>query len=218
MINLPQTIISQYANSPVMLSLLSSLNLAIDPTADFDAFFDTVWNVNTAVGYGLDVWGRIVGIDRYIVIPGNTLFLGFNEAGTWQDFGFGTLWDGNTNELSQSSITEMNDDNFRQAILAKALANISNCSAFSINRILMLLFGGPLRSACYVVDNQDMSFDQIKAARMAVKAARAKENTEMLNSRYLLAKRSSAEIVMSGREAHPGRTDSQPPWSDVGAA
>ena len=156
--NLEQTIISQYANSPILLAVLTSLNQSIDPTADFNTLFNMMWNINTAVGYGLDVWGRIVGIDRYIVIPGNTLFLGFKEAGTWQDFGYGVLWDGDINELTQSSVKPMSDNVFRQAILAKALSNISNCSAPAINKILTLLFGGPY-GPCYVIDNCNMSFD-----------------------------------------------------------
>ena len=45
----------------------------------------------------------------------------------------------------------------------------------------------------YGPTNQDMSFDQIKAGRLAVKAARAKEHMEMLNSRYVLAKKTTAE-------------------------
>jgi hypothetical protein len=55
----------------------------------------------------------------------------------------------------------------------------------------------------YGPTNQDVSFNQIKAARMAVKAARAKEHMEMLNSRYLLAKKTSAEVFMSGGKPIP---------------
>lgn len=55
----------------------------------------------------------------------------------------------------------------------------------------------------YGPTNQDQSFDQIKAARMAVKDARAKEHMEMLNSRYVLAKKTSAEVFMSGGKPIP---------------
>ncbi len=41
----------------------------IDPTADLNAFYDLVWNVATAQGWGLDVWGRIVGVTRNLNIP-----------------------------------------------------------------------------------------------------------------------------------------------------
>lgn len=49
----------------------------------------------------------------------------------------------------------------------------------------------------------DMSFDQIKAARMAVKEARAKEHMDMLSSRYDLAKKTTTEVTMSGGKPIP---------------
>jgi len=55
----------------------------------------------------------------------------------------------------------------------------------------------------YGPTNQDMTFDQIKAGRMAVKAARAKEHKEMLTSRYVLAKKTSPDVFMSGGKPIP---------------
>lgn len=51
--------------------------------------------------------------------------------------------------------------------------------------------------------NQDTSFDQIKAARLAVKAESAKEHMELLNSRYDLSKKTSSENLMSGGKPIP---------------
>ncbi|MEW6051767.1 MAG: cytochrome B6 [Candidatus Zixiibacteriota bacterium] len=55
----------------------------------------------------------------------------------------------------------------------------------------------------YGPTNLSQSFDQIKAERMAVKAARAKEHMEMLNSRYDLTKKTAADIAMSGGKPIP---------------
>jgi len=55
----------------------------------------------------------------------------------------------------------------------------------------------------YGPTNQDSTFETIKAERMAVKAKRAKEHMEMLNSRYDLSNKVSAEIRMSGGKAIP---------------
>jgi hypothetical protein len=65
---LEQTIASQYANSPTILALINNFNTYIDPRADLDNFYNIVWNVDTAEGFGLDIWGRIVGLPtgRYI--------------------------------------------------------------------------------------------------------------------------------------------------------
>ncbi len=51
--------------------------------------------------------------------------------------------------------------------------------------------------------NQDIPFEHIKAARMAVKAERANEHSALLNARYDLTKRSSGEVMMSGGKAIP---------------
>jgi len=55
----------------------------------------------------------------------------------------------------------------------------------------------------YGPTNQDVTFDQIKSARMAVKAERAKQHMELLNSRYELSKKVSAESLMSGGKPVP---------------
>ena len=67
--NVLQTVISQYGNSPTILALIESFNAAVDPTADIDNFLTHVWQVDTAQGFGLDIWGRVVGVSR--IIPTN---------------------------------------------------------------------------------------------------------------------------------------------------
>jgi cytochrome c peroxidase len=78
--------------------------------------------------------------------------------------------------------------------------------------ILILLFGivGAVAYAkqekivsSYGPTNQDMTFEQIKAERMAVKAERAKEHMKMLESRYDLSKKTSDKVFMSGGKAVP---------------
>ena len=73
------TIVSQMANSPTVLRLLESASEYLDPAADLDRFYNLIWNVNTAQGYGLDVWGRIVGVSRIINVA-DTSYFGFKEA------------------------------------------------------------------------------------------------------------------------------------------
>ncbi len=80
MIDVERTIISQYGNSPTILQLVQNMNAYLDPRADFDAFFDYVWNVDTAQGFGLDIWGRIVNIRRELQIPDAPVYFGFNDA------------------------------------------------------------------------------------------------------------------------------------------
>jgi hypothetical protein len=64
--NVEQTIISQYGNSATITKLICNMNEYIDPCADIDNFYNFVWNVETAIGFGLDIWGEIVGVSREI--------------------------------------------------------------------------------------------------------------------------------------------------------
>jgi hypothetical protein len=145
--NYKQTIISQYANSPTLLQLIESMNDYIDPAADFATFYDYVWNVDTAKGFGLDIWGRIVGIGRYLTIPNPApIVLGFDEGQDYQPFDQAPFYDGGPNTITYT----LDDDSFRTLILVKALGNISSCTAASLNQLLRNLFVN--RGRCYVND------------------------------------------------------------------
>lgn len=148
-----RTILSQYANSEILTTIIGDLFECLDQTANFDAFFDLIWNVDTAQGYGLDVWGRIVGVSRVLQIPVATTYLGFEEMGGAQVEGFNQApfyaGDPVTNNYSLS------DDAYRLLIFAKALANITDGSVASINRLLLSLF--PNRGNCYVTDGLNMT-------------------------------------------------------------
>lgn len=156
------TIISQYANSPIIDDWITSFNAAMDQTANIDNFYDLMWNVLTAQGYGLDVWGRIVGVTRVVQVPNSTTgaFFGFEEAaGSWTGFGpqigGGPFFGGSTITTTVS----LSDTDFRRLVLAKAAGNISNGSIPSVNAILLALF--PNRGDCFVQDNLNMSVTYI---------------------------------------------------------
>ena len=146
------TLISQYANSPVLQALIQVISDNVDPTRNIDLFFDTLWNLDTAQGYGLDVWGRIVGVNRVLpIVPSK--YLGFEEATdvSADPFGQSPLY----NHQALTSNYALSDSAFRLLILAKAASNITDCSVKSINAILRMLF--PAEGVCYVTDNQDMT-------------------------------------------------------------
>ncbi|WP_258231375.1 DUF2612 domain-containing protein [Achromobacter pulmonis] len=147
-----RTVISQYANSPTLRQLIRNMDEYINPDTDFDAFYDYVWNVETAQGFGLDIWGRIVGVGRMLTIPGDETFLGYNEALNWQPFNQAPMYTG----VQTSQTYRLADDAYRKLILVKALANISDCTSPSLNRLLTNLFAG--RGRCYVSDTGKMEF------------------------------------------------------------
>ena len=150
--NYLRTIISQYANSEILTRLKANMDAYIDQTANFQSLFDMIWNVDTAQGYGLDVWGRIVGVSRTlnVVSPGD--YFGFQEAlpGS-QPFNQSPFYIG----TPLTTNYELSDSAFRVLIFAKALSNICDGSIPAINQILMKLF--PNRGNAYVVDGLDMT-------------------------------------------------------------
>lgn len=162
------TIMAQYANSPRLTGMIESFNTAMDMTRPMEDFYDMIWNIQTAVEYGLEVWGRIVGVQRAIQIPGNVSLFGFNEAGSsWTGFDQGGFFSGQS--ISQNYI--LSDPDFRTLILAKAAGNISDGSIPAVNQILLTLF--PNRGVCYVADGLNMSLTytfgfQLTAPELAI--------------------------------------------------
>lgn len=156
--NYEATILRQYANSPKLLSLIGSFNIAIDTGDDFDSIYDMYFNLQTAVGYGLDCWGKIVGVSRYMPMTANTAFFGFDEAylpdklvTNPQPFDTYTFNTG----VTRNSRYSLPDESYRKLIFVKAMSNISDCTAKNINALLNYLFSES--GECHVQDNLDMT-------------------------------------------------------------
>lgn len=145
-----QTIISEFANSPIITQLCTNMGQYVDPTRDLDQFYDTMWNIDTAQGYGLDVWGRILGASRTIAQSISTgPYFGFKEPNTpavLTGFGQAPFFQGQQLTGNFSLV----DSQFRTLLLTKALVNICDGSIPSINQILLNLFPG--LGACYIVE------------------------------------------------------------------
>lgn len=164
MIDVERTIISQYANSSTIVQLIQNMNEYIDPRANMDAFYNAVWNVDTAVGFGLDIWGRIVGVSRLLQIPGSDPIVGFDNASEpndWYPMSQGRF--ARENEVSTSY--ELLDDGYRVLILTKALANITRTTAPALNQLLKNMFPG--RGRAYVRDLGDMSMQFVFNFRLS---------------------------------------------------
>jgi hypothetical protein len=152
MIDFEKTIISQFANSPTIVGLVTNMNSYIDQTANFQQFYDFVWNVNTAQGFGLDIWGRIVDVKRTLTINAPVLNFGFQDGlKDTAPFGQSPFYNG----TPATSTYTLSDDAYRTLILAKALANISATTSQALNQLLRNLF--PNRGRCYVNDMGGMA-------------------------------------------------------------
>ena len=154
-----ETLLAQYANSPTITALVQSFNDWIDPAVDLDALYRDIWDIETANEHGLDIWGRIVGVGRYLELDFSPAYTGFAEAQTEatrftgsQPFGSGgTLFNG----MPVSKTYRLSADAYRSVILWKAMANISDATIPSINRLLQFMFKG--RGRAYAHDTGDMT-------------------------------------------------------------
>lgn len=162
------TVISQYANSPSLLLLCQSIADNLDQTVNFANFYAFVWNVDTAQGFGLDVWGKIVNVSRFLQIPTGALYVGFQDGSSGSpDPNPGGPYDVQPFNASGTFFTpqsatqtyELEDEPYRQLILAKALANISRSTVPTFNQILQRLFPG--RGNPYVVNDGAMNFQYV---------------------------------------------------------
>jgi hypothetical protein len=159
-----QTILSQYCSSPTINELLSSYSSAVDPAVDISNFYNNIWNIQTAQGQGLDDWGQIVNVSRYLLVPVTTNNFGFKEAFRTgyeavgpQPFGQAPFGYG----VQSTDTFALSDNDYRRLILVKAAANISGLSTPAINKLLQQFYGtsydGSPSGIAYVIDNRDMS-------------------------------------------------------------
>lgn len=127
------TVQSQYAASPRIRALIDGFSKRLDPAFDIDLLYTKIINIYTAEGWGLDNWGRILGIGREIEAINDDVFGFFGSLLT--PFNNGNFYyQGLTNTYSLS------DPAYRELLLVKALANISSADAHTLNLLLSRLF------------------------------------------------------------------------------
>jgi len=155
--NVRQTVISQYANSATILRLVDNMAEYLREGVNLAKFYQFVWNVDTAVGFGLDIWGRIVGVSRLLQIPGADPIVGFDNVSfpkDWYPMSEGR-W-ALENEITTAY--ELPDDAYRVLILTKALANIVTTTAPALNKLLKNMFPGRGRAFVRDLGNMAMQF------------------------------------------------------------
>lgn len=159
------TVISQYANSPTLLQLVEDFGQYFDPTENLQSFYLTVWNIDTAVGFGLDIWGIILGVSRVVTIAGVSGRFGFENSDSppdWENFGNlnesgvgGPFYSG---QIVGNSY-KLDDGPYRTLLLTKALANICATTPQALNALITNLFPG--RGVCYTLDLGGMQMSYV---------------------------------------------------------
>ena len=151
-----EPVISQYAASPRITSLLVRKAALLDPGKDLVLWFDSMFNPRSAEGVGLDIWGRIVGIGRMLRVT-NTEFFGFSLSGL-NPFDQAVFW----NPADAEGQYPLSDDAYRFLIFYKAMANIGRGDMASLNAMLQLLFEEKHGAgACFVLETGPMAIKAI---------------------------------------------------------
>lgn len=130
------TVQSQYSASPRILALAGMYWDMLNPGSEIQTMLDDMLNPSTARGYGLDVWGRIVGIKR-ATVPVSGEYLAFDpdplsnpDGDSWNNAPF--------NPLTPQGLAT--DTVFRVYVMVKAMMNIGNGSLADINKYFSLMF------------------------------------------------------------------------------
>lgn len=138
----------QYAASPILQALIDDWAENFGPDWQ-DQLYSIVWDVDTAQGFGLDIWGEIVVASRQLTVPASSKYFGYNTSTStqsWEPFNSATFYSG----TGDTQTYVLADNAYRVLILAKALSNISATDSKSLNQVLMQLF--PNRGTAYVND------------------------------------------------------------------
>ncbi|EFL6450600.1 DUF2612 domain-containing protein [Escherichia coli] len=151
-----ETILTQYSASHKLISIIDTFNQAVSIDEFTDEFIARVWDLTTNETYGLDVWGKIVGIGRYITSPIESDSFGFSEADAGAadyplPFNDAPFFAG----VQETTSVRLANDAYRTLIMCKAFSNISIATIPDINRFLKILFGD--RGRAYCVNYRDMT-------------------------------------------------------------
>ena len=116
-------LIGQYANSPVMLKLANGLGTLFDESGFIANWYNVVFNLETATGYGLDVWGLILNRSREFVYQGTKYYLqGAQTIG------------------SVTFTAEQMENLYRKILQLTAMRYIGNASLASLNSLIQFVF------------------------------------------------------------------------------
>lgn len=139
------TILRQYSASERLINIIDTFDQAVSLDDFTDDFITDVWDLTTNLSFGLDVWGKIVNISRYVEAEIDSDSFGFYEA---NDPGSSSLYPDVFNSspfyggVQETTNVRLGDDAYRTLILAKAFSNISIATIPEINQFLQMLFKG----------------------------------------------------------------------------
>ncbi|MDK1195288.1 DUF2612 domain-containing protein [Cronobacter dublinensis] len=154
------TVLTQYSASKNLLSVIDTFCQAVCIDEFTEEFISDVWDLTTCGPFGLDMWGKFVGVSRYVIAPTENESFGFGEAnGANPDyplpFDDAPFFSG----IQETTNVRLGDDAYRTLILCKAFSNLSVATIPEINVFLKMLFYR--RGRAYCSNYRDMTLGLI---------------------------------------------------------
>ncbi|MBS3894717.1 DUF2612 domain-containing protein [Serratia marcescens] len=147
----------QYSASPGINGIIASFEAAESLDGFTDEFLTHVWDIDTCGTFGLDIWGKIVGVSRTIRVDFEPDYFGFREARNpttpnySMPFNQAPFYRGE----ALSGVVRLENEPYRRLIKAKAFANITDATIPAINRFLTMLFRD--QGKVYCTSGRDMT-------------------------------------------------------------
>lgn len=151
-----ETVLTQYSASRKLLDIIGTFEQAVSLNDVTDRFVNDVWDITTCGTLGLDMWGKIVNVSRYVTTDIDNSAFGFGEANAGSveyptPFSDAPFYGG----VQETNYVRLSDNAYRTLILSKAFSNISIATLPEINRFLAFLFKG--RGKAYCVNYRNMT-------------------------------------------------------------
>ena len=124
-------LISQYANSEKILRLANGIRSMFSNAKLISDWYKIVYNIKTAKGFGLDIWGKILNQGR------NFVYTNPNTGVQTNYYLKGALTVDGT-YISEDEVEET----YRKVLFMKAISLITNATEKSLNELLQFYFEG----------------------------------------------------------------------------
>lgn len=128
--------LSQYANSPKYVALYNGLTELFNNAKTIEDWYNVVFNIKTASGFGLDVWGNILNQGRlflYEDLNGNPASIYLQGAQTVDGVAY---------------TAQQTEELYRTVLFLTAMGYITNASLRSMNDMLLYYFADKGRCYC----------------------------------------------------------------------
>lgn len=151
----------QYENSPKLNLLIDELRQVL--SIDVEEFRKNFFDIRTCKRDGLNNWGRILNVSRYVksFLFGPTLWLDqlTNETMVdgvdYENFDNGSFCP----EEPEVDLVELDDESYRLLLIFTYQRMITDSSLKSINKMLKLYFAG--RGICYAIPTDKMELTYV---------------------------------------------------------